>query len=191
MNRKLLLIDYENIQSFDLSQLGEDVDVMIFVGARQKISPAVAAAAKKLGDRIERQKVEGSGPNALDFHIACTLGRILERGEARDCYVLSNDTGFDPLLKYLSKQGLACRRIDHIAPIAAAPSPSDETNYKKVVDALRKRPKPQRPHNRVALIKFVAALFQKKITVMQVNAIIARLIKNKLLSLHDDTVSYG
>ena len=191
VNRKLLLIDYENIQNFDLSLLGEEVDVVIFVGAKQTITSKLSVPAKKLGGRVQWQKIEGSGPNALDFHIACFLGRILERGEERDCYVLSNDTGFDPLLKYLGKQGLSCRRIDHIAPVAAAPSPSDEPNFKKVVDALRKRPKPQRPRDRTALIKFIAALFQKKITVMQVNAIIARLIKAKLLSLQDDTVSYG
>ena len=191
MNRKLLLIDYENIQTFDLSQLGDDVDVVIFVGAAQRVGPSLAAALQKLGSRVERQKIEGSCPNALDFHIACYLGRILERGEARDCFVLSNDTGFDPLLKYLGKQGLSCRRIDHIAPVAAAPPPSDEANYKKVVDALRKQPKAQRPRNRVALIKSIAALFQKKITAMQINAIIARLIKNKLLAMHGDTISYG
>lgn len=192
MIRKLLLIDYENIQTFDLSQIGEHVDVVIFTGAGQRISPAVAAAAQKLGDRVERQKIEGSGPNALDFHIACYLGRILERGEERDCYVLSNDTGFDPLLKYLVKQGLNCRRIDHIAPVAAAPSLSDQTNFKKVVDALRKLPKARRPKTRAGLIKFIAALFSRKVTAMQVNAIIGRLLANKLLYLRDDdTVSYG
>jgi hypothetical protein len=191
VNRKLLLIDYENIQNFDLTLLGEEVDIVIFVGARQTITSKLSVPAKKMGGRVQWQKIEGTGPNALDFHIACFLGRILERGEERGCYVLSNDTGFDPLLKFLGKQGLSCRRVDHLTLLTAAPSPADETNFKKVVDALRKRPKPQRPRDRTALIKFIASLFQKKITVMQINAVIARLIKNKLLSLHDDTVSYG
>jgi hypothetical protein len=192
VNRKLLLIDYENIQTFDLSLLGEEVDVAIFVGSEQKNIPlALVAGAQKLGSRVEWHRVEGNGRNALDFHIACRLGRILEKGARYDCYVLSNDKGFDPLLKYLGTQGLTCFRIDNLAALAIAPSPTDEANYKRVADALRKMPKAGRPRKRATLIKFIAALFQKKITAMQVNAIIARLIKIKLLSMQDDAVSYG
>lgn len=192
MVRKLLLIDFENIQQFDLSRIGGDVDVVIFVGTGQKNIPvALVAGTQKLGNRVEWQRVEGSGRNALDFHIACHLGRILERGRGYDCYVLSHDTGFDPLLKYLGKQGLKCRRIGNLAELGVGPSATEDAKYKRVVDVLRKSPKRSRPRKRATLVQFIASLFQKNVSPMEIDAIIARLRANKLLLEHDDTISYG
>jgi hypothetical protein len=192
MIRRLLLIDYENIQTFELSRLAEDVDAVIFVGAGQKIPPALAATAAKLGDRVIWLKMGGVGPNALDFHIACYLGRTLEIDKGHVCYILSNDKGFDPLLKHLNKLGLSCFRIDNLSPLGIELSPAEELSYKKAVDWLRKQPKARRPHTRAALIKSIASMFRTKPTALQVSSILARLLKNKLLSLRDDdTVSYG
>jgi len=191
MMRKLLLIDFENIQNFDLSRLGDNVDVVVFLGLGQKIPPALNAAAGKLGNRLKWLKMGGAGPNALDFHIACHLGRVLETAKGYACYVLSNDKGFDPLLKYLNKQGLAACRIGDLSPLDCAWSAEDEAHYKKVAVTLRKRPKPERPRTRSALITFIAEISAKKIGAPQVNAVIARLINAKLISLQGDKVSYG
>lgn len=192
MSRKLLLIDYENIQTFDLSRLADDIDVVIFVGAGQKKIPVSRiAATQKLGTRLNWQEIEGSGHNALDFHIACHLGRVLEKGGRPECYVLSHDGGFDPLLKYLGKNGLKCRRIGNLSEIVAGPSSTEGANYKRVVDVLRKSPKNARPRKRTTLISYIATIFQKKISAMEIDAIIARLQANKLLSDRDGTITYG
>jgi hypothetical protein len=191
MMRKLLLIDYENIQNFDLTCLENDVDVVVFVGATQKISPSLAAAAARMGDRLVWLKMSGTGPNALDFHIACYLGRTLEIDHDHICYILSHDKGFDPLLDHLGKFGLECFRIDNLAPLGIDLSPTEEASYRKVVDTLRKQRKPQRPHTRAALIRLVASTFQRRPDALQVNSIIFRLMAKKLLYIHDDTVTYG
>ena len=61
VNRKLLLIDYENIKNFDLTLLGEEVDIVIFVGARQTITSKLSVPAKKLGSRLAPGQDEPGG----------------------------------------------------------------------------------------------------------------------------------
>lgn len=115
MTKKLLLIDFENVQQVDLSRLDEGRHVIIFVGASQKAIPIeLVTSAQKLGPRVEWQRVDGNGSNALDFHIACHLGRVLEKSAHVHCTVLSKDKGFDPLLRWLNKTGLKCTRINSL-----------------------------------------------------------------------------
>lgn len=56
--------------------------------------------------------MEGTGRNALDFHIAFQLGRTFETAPTTECFVLSRDKGYDPLLLHLNKNGVKCRRIE-------------------------------------------------------------------------------
>lgn len=79
MIQYILLVDFENVQQVDLSKLKDDTSVIIFLGANQKNIPTeMVTSAQRLGSRIEWRQIEGNGNNALDFHIACHLGRILE-----------------------------------------------------------------------------------------------------------------
>jgi hypothetical protein len=63
----------------DLSILDDSFRAIIFVGAKQ--NPPRASRKKATEHRFSRvdfQKIEGSGKNALDFHIAFELGRTFE-----------------------------------------------------------------------------------------------------------------
>lgn len=115
MNKKLLLVDFENVQKVDLSLLDESYSAIIFVGAKQNIPKAarMPATAHRF-QRVDFQKIEGTGKNALDFHIAYQLGRTFETAPESECFVLSRDKGFDPLLAHINKSGLKCRRISAI-----------------------------------------------------------------------------
>ena len=115
MSPKLVLVDYENIQKIDLSLLDDSYRAIIFVGAKQ--NPPRASKNKATAHRFSRvdfHKIEGSGKNALDFHIAFQLGRTIETAPQTECFVLSKDTGFDPLLSHLNKNGLKCSRVTSI-----------------------------------------------------------------------------
>ncbi len=80
LSYKLLLVD--------LSRLESNFHVTIFVGASQKSVPIdLVASAQKLGDRVEWQRVDGNGSNALDFYIACQLGRVIEKSPSFHCIV--------------------------------------------------------------------------------------------------------
>ena len=129
MTKKLLLVDYENVHKIDLSVLDETYSAIIFVGAKQ--NPPKAAKKPATAHRFSRvdfQKIEGSGKNALDFHIAFQLGRTIETAPQTECFVLSKDKGFDPLLAHLNKNGLKCRRlasVDELLPeqVEVVPGP--------------------------------------------------------------------
>lgn len=76
MTQRLLLVDLENVHKIDLSLLDETYRAIVYVGAKQ--NPPKAASKKSKAHRFQRvdfQKIEGAGKNALDFHIAFELGR--------------------------------------------------------------------------------------------------------------------
>lgn len=130
MTKRLLLVDLENVHKIDLSLLDETYTAIVYVGAKQ--NPPKAASKKATAHRFQRvdfQKIEGAGKNALDFHIAFQLGRTIETAPDTECVVLSADKGFDPLLSHLNKSGLSCRRVstmEELVPNAVLEAVADD-----------------------------------------------------------------
>ena len=121
MTRKLLLIDLENKHKVDLSPLDESFRAIIFVGARQNPpKDSTKRATAHRFSRVDFLKISGSGKNALDFHIAFVLGRTVETAPDTQCFVLSGDKGFDPLLNHLTSHGMRCKRVESIADLMPA-----------------------------------------------------------------------
>ncbi len=117
--KKLLLVDYENKHHLDLSILDSSYKAIIFVGHHQPESKLRKKIdSKNQFVRVDYQKIDGHGKNALDFHIAFTLGRTFESDSNVSCYVLSSDKGFDPLIKHLDSQNFSCVRVESISEIA-------------------------------------------------------------------------
>ncbi|WP_322981255.1 PIN domain-containing protein [Pseudomonas sp. C11] len=127
MTRRLILVDYENIGKVDLSLLDNSYRAIIFVGAKQNTPKASRkpSTAHRFS-RVDFQKIEGVGKNALDFHIAFQLGRTFETAPETQCIVLSKDKGFDPLLAYLNKNGLVCQRIAALEELLLEELPESE-----------------------------------------------------------------
>jgi hypothetical protein len=192
MSNKLLLIDFENVQQVDLTRLDDSYEVIIFVGATQKSVPIeLVAQAQRLGTRVDWHRVDAVGSNALDFHIACHLGRMLERSPQLHCIVLSKDKGFDPLLRHLNKAGLKCRRLNSLLELdpKAAP-PSEDANTKRVIELLGKSDKKARPRKLKTLSQTIASFFQKKLPPEEISRIIDTLFANKMISETNGNVSY-
>lgn len=191
MSHKLLLVDFENVQQLDLSRLDNNFNVIIFVGSSQKSIPIeLVASAQKLGNRVEWLRVEGSGSNALDFYIACQLGRVIEKSPSLHCVVLSKDKGFDPLLRYLNKSGLKCRRINSLLELEPKSATIEEPNYKRVFDLLSKSEKKARPRKRATLSQHILSMFQKNIAQSDIDRIIDILFANKMISETNSTITY-
>jgi hypothetical protein len=192
MTQKLLLVDFENVQQVDLARLDDSFQIIIFVGAAQKSIPIeLVTKAQKLGSRIEWQRVDATGSNALDFFIACQLGRVLESSPQRQCIVLSKDKGFDPLLRHLNKTGLQCKRLNSLLELdpKAAAQP-DEPHYKRVIEVLGKSEKKSRPRKRKTLSQHISSIFQKKLPPAEVDRLIDILFANKMISETNDTITY-
>lgn len=119
----VLLVDFENIQDLDyLKKLrNTDYEVRVFLGPHQaKLPTALVRQAQPFGNRLQWIQMEGHGKNALDFHIAYTLGLLVAEDRKRRIFVLSKDTGFDPLIAYLGKRGIACERIEELGKFLTA-----------------------------------------------------------------------
>lgn len=191
MSNKLLLIDFENVHQVDFGRLGEEFHVIVFVGASQKSVPMdMVASTQRLGNRVEWCRVEGNGSNALDFYIACQLGRVIETTPGMHCIVLSKDKGFDPLLRHLNKSGLKCRRINSLLELDPKSSSTEEPNYKRVFELLSKTNKQKRPRKRTTLSQHISAMFQKKISQPDVDRIIDIFFANKMISENNNIITY-
>ena len=192
MTQKLLLVDFENVQQVDLARLDDSFQIIIFVGAAQKSIPIeLVANAQKLGSRIEWQRVDANGSNALDFCIACHLGRVLEKSPQLQCIVLSKDKGFDPLLRHLNKNGLQCKRLNSLLELdPKATTQPEEPNYKRVIEVLSKSEKKSRPRKRKTLSQHISSIFQKKLPQAEVDRIIDILFANKMISETNDAITY-
>jgi len=192
LTEELLLVDFENVQQVDLSHVDAATRVVIFHGASQKSVPIdLVSATQSLGKQVEWVKIEGNGKNALDFHIACYLGRILEKEPGSICVVLSKDKGFDPLLKYLNRHGLTCRRIESMLERVSAPIGAVSPHYKRVLEVLRKSEKKSRPRKRKTLAQHIASIFQKKLSAVEVEGVIDLLFANKQISEENGAITYS
>jgi len=192
LNRELLLVDFENVQQVDLSHIGAATRVVIFLGGNQKSVPIeLVTAAQSLGERVEWMKIEGNGNNSLDFHIACYLGRMLEKQPGSVCVVLSKDKGFDPLVKYLNRSGLKCRRINSMLEQDPGPTAAVNPQYKRVLEVLSKSEKKSLPRKRKTLAQHISSIFQKKLSDVEVEKVIDLLFLNKQISEENGAITYS
>jgi len=110
-----ILVDFENVQPQDMSLLrGDRYRVVIFRGPHQnKLDFDVVEALQPLGSNVRYVQSDKQGKNALDFHIAFYLGRLVpERlgndspdGKSERFIVITNDGGFDELLSHVRSLG--------------------------------------------------------------------------------------
>jgi hypothetical protein len=190
---KVLLIDYENIQGINLSELkGKDFEVRIFAGNSQnKIPIELVASAQLLGNQVEWIRIEGNGPNALDFHIAYYLGSHASKDARDEYFILSKDKGFDPLIRHMGKGNIRCRRITSIAELLSAKrSKNADGDYQKVLSNLKKIAKERRPRNREKLRQHIKSVLGKDSTEDRLNRVIMQLISSKAIIDADGKLSY-
>lgn len=144
MSAQLYLVDFENVPGVDLSGISIESRVIVFTGVNQKSVPLeLVAATQRFGDRLQWRRVDATGHNALDFFIACELGRVQAAADGTTCTVLSNDKGFDPLLRHLNSVGVSCQRIGTTPPSAPAPKPAPAEKKAAAPKAAAPKPAPK------------------------------------------------
>ena len=86
MSLTYILIDFENVQPTAAGVRlirGADYRVLLFHGPHQnKFDAGMVKALQPLGVRLEYFQCARRGKNALDFHIAFCLGRLVEECKA-------------------------------------------------------------------------------------------------------------
>src|SRR5262245_5493494 len=190
MNEVLMLVDLENIHRFELSQAPPNARIKVFVGQTQsKLPTALVQQAQALGSRLTWVTIDGNGRNALDFHIACHLGEGICKSPQAEFVILSNDKGFDPLVRHLVARGFKCRRNGQARPAPAPGSPLP-AHAQAVADLLKRSEKNKRPRKRATLHNFLATHFQKKLTAEEVKQAVEQLLKAGLIAGTEAAVTY-
>jgi hypothetical protein len=136
MSLTYILIDFENVQptAADISLIrGTDYRVRLFHGPHQnKFDAGMVKALQPLGDHLEYFQCERKGRNALDFHIAFCLGRLVEESktaastskEKTRFVIVSKDGGFDALLDHVETLGYGAMRVESVHQALHAPKKS-------------------------------------------------------------------
>ena len=194
MKTNYILIDYENVQPTTLAILDQaHFRVIVFVGASQtKISFDVASALQTMGARAEYVKIAGNGPNALDFHIAFYIGFLASR-EPDACFnIISNDTGFDPLVQHLISKKVRVyrsREVSDIPVVKAAQATSPAEQLAVIVSNLQQRGA-SKPRTVTTLTGTIRALFQQKLTDEAIAALMQKLQAHGIVTVQDTKVTY-
>lgn len=190
-----VLVDFENVQPTDICLLKDGpFKVKVFLGPNQlKIPISLAAALQSLGDNAEYIVLETAGNNALDFHIAYYIGALSATEPTAFFHVISKDTGFDSLLKYLKGKKIFAQRSVCIADIPyfkpmlpVAP----EAQIEAVITDLIRR-KAAKPRTQKTLLSTLHALFKKELSEQQLAALFAGLCKRGVVKVEGSKVSYA
>ena len=191
---KYVLVDFENVQPKNLEILKEHpFRVLVFIGANQTKFPRhFVVAMQALGEQADYVEIAGSGPNALDFHIAYYIGELAAKEPEAQFHVISKDRGFDPLIRHLRGRNVRVRREKDLAEIPELRIP-ETTSRDEQIDAIVKNLR-QRGHSRPRKVKTlqntINTLFTKKLEQGELDAIIEELRKRNLIAVKQNNVSY-
>lgn len=191
---KYVLVDFENVQPKNLELLKEHpFRVLVFIGANQTKFPRhFVVAMQALGEQADYVEIAGSGPNALDFHIAYYIGELAAQEPSAQFHIISKDRGFDPLIQHLNGKKIRVRREKDLAEIPELRIP-DTTSRDEQIDAIVKNLL-QRGHSRPRKVKTlqntINTLFTKKLDQAELDAITDELRKRNLIVVKQNNVSY-
>jgi hypothetical protein len=114
-----ICIDWENVQQEVFPSLqAEHIHMLVFVGAQQgKLSFPVVEAVQKMGSRAQYVKVNQTGNNSLDMHMAFHIGRLSIEKTNAYFHVVAKDRDYDPLIQHLKDLGLGAKRYSDVMDI--------------------------------------------------------------------------
>ena len=194
MPTNYVLIDFENVQPKNLSILADhSFKVLVFIGENQSRLPRhVVVAMQALGDKAKYVEIAGSGPNALDFHIAYYIGELSAADPAGKFHIISKDRGFDPLIRHLKAKKIRVRRESDLAEIPDLRIPK-KTTKEEMIDSIVKNligRGQSRPRKVKTLQNTINSLIVESLDNRQLNDIVAELQKRKFIVVDKGNVKY-
>ena len=189
--KKYIYIDYENLPGVEVEDI-DDSKILIFLGENQKKIPTeTIRKTQPMGDRVEWITISGAGRNALDFHIAYYLAR--NHTDPSAChYIVSMDSGYDPLIRHVAAFGQKCKRVITLEDIKEKPTLSKELapKYAKVLEILKKQDKTRRPKSRKTLSSSIDTLFQWQVPKEDIELIVENLFRERFMEEKNRRIAY-
>lgn len=194
MATNYVLIDYENVHPKNLELLTQHpFEVFVFVGENQARIPFdLADKMQLLGNQARYIKIDGSGQNALDFHIAYYIGELAAGEPDAYFHIISKDKGFDPLIRHLKGKKLNVMREKDLAEIPLLQLPASTSTDEKIaaiVKNLGGRGQ-SRPRKVRTLKNTINSLFTKKLDDKELSDLVREMQSRKLIVVNQSNVSY-
>lgn len=203
MTDKYALIDLENIQPASLQKLkNEGYQLKVFVGANQaKISVELAEEIQQFGDSAQYIRLQNTGKNALDFHIAFYMGLLASKEPDCQFLVISKDTGYDPLLKHMRDLGIKANRsaaavnppvspAQAVIPSKKAPAQMSMAERVQFAKKHLLKAGKAKPAKLTSLAADLHSKFQKKLTEQAVQSLIGELLKQGIVIDDQGSITY-
>jgi hypothetical protein len=118
------------------------------------------------------------------------LGDGICKSPQAEFVILSNDKGFDPLVRLLVARGFKCRHDGEVCP-ALAPNLGLPARAQAVAELLKRSEKNKRPRKRTTLHNFLATYFQKKLTAEEIKQAVEHLLEAGLIEGTEAAVTYN
>lgn len=167
--------------------------MLVFVGENQtKIPFELAEALQELGDNATYIKVNGIGPNALDFHIAYYIGKLTEQDNDAYFHIISKDTGFDPLIKHLKERKIFAQRERDLTEIPILKISKANTKQEKVsaiIENLSARGQ-GKPRKVKTLANTINSLFMKTLEEQELLELVGLMAQKNYITIDNENVSY-
>lgn len=194
MRKNYVLIDYENVQPNYMAALdAEHFHVLVFVGANQtKVTYEVASVLQTMGNRAQYIKISSNGSNALDFHIAYYIGRIVAAEPEAYFHIISKDSGFDPLVQHLKSKKILASRVKTVAeiPLVKISNSKSVSEKASAVMANLMQRGASKPRTLKTLGSTINALFQKTLTEQEISAVVEEMKLQKVISINETKILY-
>lgn len=193
---RYVLVDFENVQPRNLRLLKDKpFKVVVFAGANQtKISTDFVIELNARNEYGKLIQIEGSGKNALDFHIAYYIGTVLTRSPDAEIHVISRDKGFDPLIRFVRERHKArVRREPDIAEIPALRIPASrgkDEQVAAVIENLKARGN-SRPRKLSTLRNTINHLVDVKLSDAEMDKFVNKLKQSKVIAVDGTKVTYN
>jgi hypothetical protein len=180
---KYIYVDYENLNNLKSLQK-IDGKYFFFIGETQgRIRAELILSTNNLD--VEWIKIKGAGKNALDFYIAYYLAKHDEIKNAEH-FILSKDTGFDPLINHLRENGVSAKRIITLDELNSEKSSEKPENYDAVVKNLEKISKARRPKSIKSLNSHIRAML-KNADDSEIEKLVEELFRRGYISSSDNS----
>jgi hypothetical protein len=200
MTLPCVLIDFENVQPKALGRLVPGTTrIKVFLGQHQsKILLDLVKALQPFGADAEYIQIQGSGPDAVDFHIAFYIGEIAARAPGTRFQIISKDRGFDPLVKHLVGRGFDVVRLSEIPepaasvtkPAAKPKAPVPTTTKARAKLAVARLKISTRPTTIVKLRSSLMSWFKNEWGEKSVDAVLQSLHDSKVVVVTGTRVTY-
>jgi len=194
LRTNFVLIDSENVKPEYIDRLNHDhFRLVVFVGANLKrLTFPIVSAIQSLGSNGSYVQISSHGPNALDLHIAYYIGKLSAAHPDAYFHIISQDRGFDPLIKHLTDQKIFCSRSTSVLEIPLVKSTNKVPPKQRASDFYEKRiaSAKTRPATVRSLQRAILSHFHSVVSEEEVAEVLAALMVAGHIALNGKNVAY-